>query len=272
MSGCAPLVPDNFLSPTTVQTSQKINNQWVRPRIIPVSVKMLNSPEGRELLVPAMKPQPYRVGAFDNLNIIVWGHPEISTITTGSLPSINAFSLEGNTISSAASNPPILVQSDGTIFYPYVGHLKVEDLTINEIQDVITKRLSAYIRNPQVTVQVAKYRRNVYVLGEVKAPGMQSLTDKPFSVMEAISNAGGISTGSADPSHIYLIRGSYQQPDVFWINLQSPQALLIAEKFPLQENDIVYVSAAIFNSWNSFVGTIFPTFTTYWTIKGLSHS
>ena len=88
--------------------------------------------------------------------------------------------------------------------------------------------------------------------------------------MEAISNAGDINTRHADPTHIYLVRGSYLQPDVFWLNAQSPQSLLIAEQFPLQENDIVYVSAATLNSWNSFTAQVLPNFTTYYTIKGLS--
>src|SRR3990167_9342577 len=110
----------------------------------------------------------------------------------------------------------------------------------------------------------------MYVLGEVNGPGMQPITDRPLTLMEAISAAGGIKTSSADPTHIYLVRGAYQQPDVFWLNAQSPQALLIAERFPLQENDIVYVSAASLNSWNAFVGQVLPNFSTYYTIKGLS--
>jgi polysaccharide export outer membrane protein len=271
LNGCAPLVPDNYLTPGTVQTSQKINGKWLQPRLIPITAKMLTTPEGRELLEPAMRPQPYQVGAFDLLTVIVWGHPEISTIYTSpsALPDVN--STQALTLNLQSSNTPILVQSDGSIFFPYVGHLKVAGLTINQIQNQITQRLSRYIRQPQITVEVAKFRnRNAYVLGEVRSPGMQPMTDKPLTLMEAISAAGGINTSTADPTHIYLVRGSYQKPDVFWLNAHSPQALLMAEQFPLQENDIVYVSAASLNAWNSFINQILPNFSTYYTIKGLS--
>jgi polysaccharide export outer membrane protein len=276
--GCAPLVPDNYLSPSRVRTPQKLNGKWIEPRFIPISAQFLNSNEGQELLKPALEPQPYHVGSYDNLNIIVWGHPELSTVATQSTPSImpNMASMPSSLSSSlaslsAASNPAILVETDGTIFYPYVGRLKVAGLSVNEIQVLITQRLSNYLRNPQVSVQVAKFRnRNSFVLGEVKTPGMQPLTDKPLTLMEAISNAGGINSLSADPTHIYLIRGNYQRPDVFWLNAQTPQSLMIAEQFPLQENDIVYVSAATFNSWNNLIQTVLPTFSTYYTIKGLS--
>lgn len=267
ISSCAPLVPDNYLRPGNILTPQKVRGQWVHPRLIPISVQMLETPEGQALLRPALKPQPYRIGAYDNLNIIVWGHPELSTISSAS----NIEGMTSPTQFNLTNNPAVIVETDGTIFYPYVKRLKVAGFTINDIQKKITKRLSAYIRNPQITVQVAKFRnRNAFVLGEVKTPGMQPLTDKPLSLMEAISSAGGINTATADPTHIYLVRGSFQLPNVFWLNAQSTQSLMIAEHFPLQENDIVYVSAATFNSWNNFITTILPTFTTYYTIKGLA--
>lgn len=273
LAGCAPLIPDNYLGPTTIRTPQKINGQWKEPRLIPISVKMLHTPEGHELLEPALKPQPYHVGSFDSLNIIVWGHPALSTLGSSptAIPDVqNSFT---NSIISTTSpgNPAINVEVDGTIFYPYVGRLHVAGMTISQIQAAITRRLSAYIRNPQVTVQVVKFaNRHIYVQGEVRAPGVFPLTDKPLTLMEAISKAGGINPASADPTHIYLVRGSYEQPDVFWLNAQTPQALLIAEQFPLQEGDIVYISAAGLNSWANFVNQILPNFNTYYTIKGLA--
>ena len=227
----------------------------------------MDSQEGQRLLKPALKPQPYRIGPYDNLDIIVWGHPEISTISSSTMPVPGS----GNLPSVGGSNnPPVVVQSNGEIYYPYVGHLHLSGLTIYEIQSKITHRLAHYIRNPQVTVQVSKFRnRRVYVLGEVNKTGLQPLTDKPLTLMEAISNAGGLNSGSADPTHVYIVRGTYQSNVIFVLNATSPQALLIAEQFPLQENDIVYVSAAMLNSWNNFINTVLPTFTQYYAIKGL---
>lgn len=269
INGCAPLVPDNYLGPSTIRSPQKINGHWIQPRVIPISTNMLNTPEGQELLAPAMKPQPYRIGAYDNLDVIIWGHPELSTVATTSTPIPGAgFSPMLSQTSAAAStntsNPPILVQTDGTLFYPYVGHVKAAGLTIDELQRVVTHRLSRYIRSPQVTIQVAKFRnRNAYVLGEVRRPGSQPLTDKPLTLMEAISDAGDINTATADPKHIYLVRGSYEQPYVFWLDAQTPQALMIAEQFPLQENDIVYVSSATLTGLNNFLNQVLPSLSTY---------
>ena len=166
ISSCAPLIPSNYLRPSSMQIPQKINNKWVKPRLIPVSAEMLNTPEGRVLLEPAMRPQLYRAGAYDNLNVIVWGHPEFSTVATNSIAPISSTSLPTGVPNM--SNLPIVVQSDGMIFFPYVGSIKVAGLTINQIQNKIAKRLSNYLRNPQVTVQVSNFRnRNIYVFFEI---------------------------------------------------------------------------------------------------------
>src|SRR3990167_256737 len=273
LCGCAPLVPSNYLTTLSIKTPQKANGKFINPQLIPLNAEMLNTPIGRELLLPAMMPQPYRIGPYDNLNIIVWGHPDISTIATAPIVNTNASLTSMTTSINGSTNPVISVETDGTIFYPYVGRMKIAGLTLNEAQASISQRLSKYIINPQVTIQVAKYRnRNIYVLGEVNAQGMQPLTDKPHSLMEALVNAGDINTRSADPTHIYLVLGSYQRPVIFWLNATTPQSLLIAQRFPLQENDIVYVSAAILNPWNNFVNQVLPNFTTYFTIKGLANS
>lgn len=288
--GCSPIVPSNYLGPSTIQSSEKIYGHWIKPNFIPINPEMLTSSVGKNLLVRYLRPRPYCIGSFDSLSIIVWGHPDISTAGSIQLPSDAAVTLSSSpqasgissilsrssaslaNTGSVSTSGGVDVQTDGTIFYPYVGKLKVAGLTMEQAQIKIAQRLSRYIRNPQVTVQVAKYRnRNIYVLGEVVSPGIQPLTNKPLTLMEAISNAGGINTNTADPTHIYLIRGTYQQPDIFWLKAATPQSLMIAEHFPLEENDIVYVSAATLAGVNNFFNQILPPFSTYITIKALAN-
>ena len=75
----------------------------------------------------------YRVGPQDILNITVWDHPEL-TIPAGEFRS-----------AEAAGH---LVAEDGTIFYPFVGKVKVAGLTLAEIRDLLTEGLSVQIRDP----------------------------------------------------------------------------------------------------------------------------
>ena len=83
----------------------------------------------------------------------------------------------------------------------------------------------------------------IYVLGEVGAPGVLSFAPKP-TVISAISSRGGFSP-KAYKSRVLVIRGSLNNPQTFVVDT----AAILAGKSPdfkLEQKDIVYVSV---NPW-----------------------
>ena len=153
------------------------------------------SPEVKQLF---SQPKPYRIGASDVLNIVVWDHPELTIAAAGSLATdAGSLSPVGNGYN---------VSPQGQVQFPYVGALKLSGLTEYEARDLLTQRLSKYLKDPQVTVRIQSYRSGrIYIDGEVRTPGLQSLNDIPMTLPEALGRAGGF-TPLADRSSIAITR------------------------------------------------------------------
>lgn len=99
----------------------------------------------------------------------------------------------------------------------------------------------------------------VHLIGEVSDPGDYSLDGGQMNLAEALGKAGGISLVTANPSRIFVFRGTYAQPEIFWLDARSPVAMLLAAQFQLQPQDVVYVATAGVSTWNRIITQILPT-------------
>lgn len=173
----------------------------------------------------------YRVGPRDILNITVWGHPELS-IPTGEF--------------RAAGTPGAgnVVGEDGTFFYPFVGVMQAAGKTVEEIREELTRKLSHFIEKVQLDVRVSGYRsQRVYVVGEVAQPGVYQVQDIPLTVLEAISNAGGV-TPLADLRNITLTRND----KLYSINLLSLyEGGDVTQNVLLEQGDVLNVPDNVLN-------------------------
>ena len=196
----------------------------------------------------------YRVGPYDILNIIVWGHPELTTVTTQlSTPGESGF----------------LVSAHGRISFPFAGTFTVAGLTLPEIQTRIEHRISKYIRNPQVTARVVGFRsQEAQLLGEVGMQKTIRLNDKPTTLLDALNSVGGTTVLSANTTKIYVIRGNVSHLTVYALNAKSPETMMVAQQFFLRNNDIVYVPPLAITNWNRVISQLLPTFSVPGTVKG----
>jgi polysaccharide export outer membrane protein len=87
---------------------------------------------------------------------------------------------------------PYRIGLDGTVTLPFAGSIHASGLTVEQMEDTIRIRLSKYVKNPDVTVNLLEMRSQpVSVLGEVRNPGVVQLMGQK-SLFEVLSLAGGL--------------------------------------------------------------------------------
>jgi polysaccharide export outer membrane protein len=99
----------------------------------------------------------------------------------------------------------VVVRPDGGLSFPLVGDISVQGLSLQQIQETITERLSKYISDPVVTVSARQLLGNkIYVIGKVNEPG-EFVVNSYIDVMQALSMAKGM-TPFAAVNDIVILR------------------------------------------------------------------
>ena len=104
-------------------------------------------------------------------------------------------------------NRKVRVSSKGVITFPLLGEVKVDGLTVAQLENKLTLLLRRdYIVNPQVSVFIEEYS-TVSILGQIVRPGSYPIEGR-LSVIELISQAGGF-TKIANTNDVRIIRTKY---------------------------------------------------------------
>jgi polysaccharide export outer membrane protein len=127
----------------------------------------------------------------------------------------------------------VRISGDGTISLPYIGRFQAAGLTEEELREKLAEQLRLYMYSPRVVVFVKEYRsRQVAVLGAVVKPGLYSLSSGGDTLLDMISQAGGIAPG-ADPK-IYLIPAEPAESDrAREVTATLPESFLRQDPAPL---------------------------------------
>lgn len=129
----------------------------------------------------------------DTVDVIVWDNTENSLLTVPG--------------QRTANMPGMRVSSNGTIFMPYIGKIRVADRTPDSARQLLQRQLEPLVPGAQVQLRMAEGRVNsIDLVGGVGAPGTIPLPDQNFSVLGAISAGGGIRDGLENPQ-VKLVRG-----------------------------------------------------------------
>lgn len=136
----------------------------------------------------------------------------------------------------------VKVDLSGKTMFPLIGDVDIAGKDVFRLRDELTDRLSYYIKDPQVLINItATSSQKVVVLGEVKTPGVLTL-DTDMTIMEVVARAGGLSS-DAKGSEAALIRRVGGASKVTKIDLSS--AILegdsVSRDMVARPGDIIYV-------------------------------
>ena len=129
------------------------------------------------------------------------------------------------------------VNESGNIDMPVIGTVNTTGLTIYQLQDYLSKKVSDYVKSPAVIVHYLQF--DVNVLGEVKNPGIKKFSTDKVTIIDAIGASGDL-TDFGKRNDITVVRREGAKEVFYRLDLRD-RKIFKSPVYYLQPNDIVYV-------------------------------
>ena len=176
----------------------------------------------------------YRILPQDRLEIALYKDPAQDSI--GSV----------NELGQSMNKQGILVNAAGYISLPLIGKIKVAGLTQSQAADRITAQYKKYLNTPSIYLEVLNKR--LFVLGEVKNPGVVKLDKEKMTLFEALAFAGDLTDAAVRNNIIILSNNPQSGMQMRRVDLTNFDTMKYASLM-LRPNDIVYVQP---DNWKEF--------------------
>lgn len=188
-----------------------------------------------------LNPPDLQIQPSDRLGITISSRtPELAApFNPGTGSQLNERGEISGSSAGAGDGRGYLVDGAGEIEFPILGNLQVEGKTLNEAKNLIKQRLigDKLISDPIVKVELLNLKINM--LGEINRVGVLSVPDGRITLLEAIAQAGGLTTNAAT-DRITVIRQENGQRTMVVNNIESKD-IFNSPGYYLQQNDIVYI-------------------------------
>ena len=177
-----------------------------------------------------------RIAPDDQLSITVSG-TDPNAVAAFNMPLASYLAPGETNVTSTPVLHTYLVNSRGEIDFPVLGKVQVANMTRSELTDMMTEKISAYVKSPIVTIQIRTFK--VSVLGEVNKPGTVNVPNERLSILDALGMAGDL-TIYGNRTNVLLIRDNNGQKEYHRFDLTSSETLT-SPYYYLQQNDVLYV-------------------------------
>ena len=202
-----------------------------------VAIAIISGCEAKkyELMVPSVPAEAksfssakyeYRIQPHDRLSITTYQYPEL-------LP-------------TSMNEKGILVDSNGYISLPLVHRVHVAGLTQPEASKKLERLYKKYLKEPSFNVEAMNKR--VFVLGEVKKPGVVNLDKEQTNLLEVLAASGDLTDNAVRDDIIILSKDSLGKMHMRKVDLTNFDAMNNTDMM-IRSGDIVYVRP---NKWKKY--------------------
>jgi polysaccharide export outer membrane protein len=193
-----------------------------------------------------------RVVGYRSKRVYVVGEveePGVLPINDVPLTIADAISLSGG-LTPEAHKSGVNVSRDG----------KVYEIDLKALYDFADSSQNLTLRHGDIVNVLDRSQQKVFVMGEVRQPGAVEIVNGELSLSAAIGEVGGVNQTTADSGNIYVIRGSDdEQPQIFHLDARYASGMILAERFEMQAQDVIFVDAAGISQWNRVITQLLPS-------------
>lgn len=153
-----------------------------------------------------------------------------------------------------------------------------KDLLVRVIRGdrIFDVRLNDLVDNPSLDMRILPSDRltlindprTFSVLGASGAVSQIAFSRSSVSIVEALANAGGVSSEKGDPASVFLFRferdnEGKEVPRVYHLNMMNAGSFFLAQRFIMKDKDVLYVGNAASNQPGKLMQLIGQMFTPF---------
>jgi len=194
-----------------------------------------------------------RVVGFRSKKVYVVGEvnaPGVLPLDDVPMMVADAINLAGG-LSTDAYKSGVNISRDGTIYA----------IDLKAMYDLADASQNLHLKHGDIVNVLDRSQQKVFVMGEIDRPSSVEIINGYLTLSAALGEAGGVRQLTADPSRIFVIRGSDKdKPRIFHLDAKEAFGLILAERFEMQAQDIVFVDTASISNWARVINQLLPSF------------
>ncbi|MBV7440779.1 polysaccharide biosynthesis/export family protein [Weeksellaceae bacterium TAE3-ERU29] len=149
---------------------------------------------------------------------------------------VNSAFGEGSNNSNLISLITYTIDKNGFIRFPQLGKIKISGLTRDEAIELLSSKISSYLKNPIINIKLNNFR--VTVLGD-SGGKVIDVQNENTNILEILAKSGDLKK-SSDIDNLLLIRTQNNERIKYTVNLKDAD-IFNEPYYYVKQNDIIYI-------------------------------